>query len=271
MSANVVSFVNEMFTNTSFSDFHARFKWLAAFRDLDLHMKFDSLEHAYKRYSKRAYFLRNLRSLSSLKQLLLPVIVSLYNDNSVPITLKDTYFAALSTLRGLASLHLQIDNQAFHFGFDHANVMSLMPTKQEVSNWRRPTLVGRTFPLWFGSSSWRDNGPLMFFLFFLIFKRLLSCPHFLDRASTRWRLLAHPKLAKHPYLSTLKFAHLFLPFRFRFLPLTIPHVPDYSAEPDIEVARCLGACIPHLFVRMCLIPVWSAFIIICLVTCFTKR
>jgi hypothetical protein len=64
--------------------------------------------------------------------------VSLYNDNSLPAPIKDTYFNAVASLRGVASLHLQMDDQVLRFAFDNADVAALLPTKDELASWRAP-------------------------------------------------------------------------------------------------------------------------------------
>ena len=138
VGVNVVPFLNELFNQYKSDSFRAKVNLLAAFRDLNLNLKLDDMEQAYRRFSADIKYFRDVRGLSSLKQLLLPVVVSLYNDASVPAPLKDTYFNAVAFLRGVASLHFQMDNQALRFTFDNADIAALLPTKDELTSWRAP-------------------------------------------------------------------------------------------------------------------------------------
>ncbi|ELR14106.1 Ras subfamily protein [Acanthamoeba castellanii str. Neff] len=159
VSVNVVAFLNELLNRYKTDLYRARVNMLAAFRDLDLKLKVDSMDEAYRRFAKDIRYFRDVRGLSSLKQLLLPAVVSLYNDNSIPAPIKDTYFNAVASLRGVASLHLQMDDQVLRFAFDNADVAALLPTKDELASWRAPippvTPAAKNLRPLFGTNEYR--------------------------------------------------------------------------------------------------------------------
>lgn len=146
MGVNMVPFFNELIHHTKSDRYRAKVNMLASFRNLDLQLKTDNMERAYRRFAERLDILCDVRGLSSLKMLILAIIADSFNDNSLPTPVKDTYFAALSTLRGLARIHLQVNSQIVRLTFDSANITSLLPTKNDLSNWKTPPETTTTPP-----------------------------------------------------------------------------------------------------------------------------
>jgi hypothetical protein len=162
VGVNVVPFLNELFNEYKSDSFRAQMNLLATFRNLDLKLKLDDMGQAYRRLIANVDYFRDVSGMSTQKQLLFPLVESLYNDNSVPAPVKDTYFHALACLRGVASLHFQMDSQILRFTLDNADIAALLPTKDELTAWRQAasslvssTLASaRALPPLFGSNEY---------------------------------------------------------------------------------------------------------------------
>jgi len=118
---------------------------LATLRNADFDIQFDNIEEAYAKFSKNIYEIKEFRGFQSIKTLITPLACDLYQDMSIPMEVKNSYYKAKDLLRGVHSLHLQIDDQIFKVKAKDLDIFRILPSLSDIQNYR-PTPIVRPSP-----------------------------------------------------------------------------------------------------------------------------
>ncbi len=138
-----VFFLNELIYESKDDSFRSRVNLLSTFRNVDLKLRFNCMQEAFCKFSKHIDFIRNFSGFASLKGIILPLAAEIYNDNTFPNLLKETYFSATHYLRGVHRVQLLTDNHLITISFKGVDIVEVLPGRDEISNFR-PTPVTTT-------------------------------------------------------------------------------------------------------------------------------